>query len=43
MSGHSIKLQFHVFERSQVSHNGLDFYKNFGIYSINCKDYMLET
>jgi len=32
-----------MFERSQVNHNGLDFHKIFGIYSINCKVYMLET
>ncbi len=32
MSGHSLKLQFCMFERSQVKHNSLDCHNFFGIY-----------
>jgi hypothetical protein len=29
VSGHSLKLQFYILERSQVKHNNLDCYKFF--------------
>jgi hypothetical protein len=40
VNGHSLKLQFYMFERSQVKHNSLDCHKIFGIFFINCKVYM---
>jgi hypothetical protein len=34
MNGHSLKLHFCTFEKSQVKHNNLDCHKFFGIFSI---------
>jgi hypothetical protein len=43
MSGHSIKLHFCMFERSQVKHNSLDVIMFFRIFSINYKIYMFQA
>jgi hypothetical protein len=43
MSRHSLKLNFCMFERSQVKHNNLDCQKKIGIFFINYKDYMLKS
>ncbi len=43
VNGHSIKLHFWMFKRSQMKHNILDYQKKFGIFFINCKDYMLKA
>ncbi len=43
VSGHSLKLHFCMFERSQMKHNSLDYHNFFGIFSINCKVYMFKT
>jgi hypothetical protein len=29
VNGHSLKLQFYIFERSQVKHNSLDYHNYF--------------
>ncbi len=42
MSGHSLKLRFFMFERSQIKHNSFDYHNFFGIFFINCKVYMLK-
>jgi len=34
MNGHSLKLHFCTFEKSQVKHNNLDCHKFFGMFSI---------
>jgi hypothetical protein len=39
VSGHSLKLHFCMFEKSQGKHNKLDYYSYFGIFSINYKIY----
>jgi len=39
----SLKLNFCIFERSQVKHNNLDCNNCFGIFFINCKVYMLKA
>jgi hypothetical protein len=43
VDGHSLKLHFCMFERSQGKHNSLDYHNFFGIFSINCKVYMLKA
>jgi hypothetical protein len=43
VSGHSLKLRFYVFERSQAKHNNLDYHNVFGIFFNNCKIYMLKV
>ncbi len=42
MNGHSLKLHFYMFEKSQVKHNNLDTHIFLGIFSINYKVYMLK-
>jgi hypothetical protein len=41
VSGHSLKLHFSMFERSQGKHNSLDCHKR--IWNINCKFYMFKV
>jgi hypothetical protein len=43
ISGHSLKLHFCMFERSQGKRNSLDCHIVFGIFSINCKVYMFKV
>ncbi len=43
VSGHSLKLYFCMFKRSQVKHNSLNCHNFFGIFVINCKVYMLKA
>jgi len=43
VNGHSLKLHFCIFEKSQVKHNSLDCHYFFGIFFINCKFYMLKV
>jgi hypothetical protein len=43
MSGHSLKLHFCMFERSQGKHNSFDCHKFLGIFFINCKVYMVKA
>jgi len=43
VSGHSLKLHFCMFERSQRKFNSLDCHKFFIIFSINCKVYMFKV
>jgi hypothetical protein len=43
VSGHSLKLHFCMFERSQVKNNSLDCHKFFGIFFINYKAYILKV
>jgi hypothetical protein len=43
VNGHSLKLHFYMFERSQMKHNNLDYDNVFGVFSINCKVYMLKV
>jgi hypothetical protein len=37
VSGHSLKLHFGMFEKSQMKHNSFDCHNFFGIFYINCK------
>jgi hypothetical protein len=39
----SLKLHFFMFERSQMKHNSLDCHNFFGLFSINCKVYILKA
>ncbi len=43
VNGHSLKLHFCIFERSQVKHNNLDYNKFFEVFFINCKFYMFKA
>jgi hypothetical protein len=43
MNGHSLKLHYYMFERSQVKDNNLDCHNVFGIFSMNCKAYMFKV
>jgi hypothetical protein len=43
VSGHSLKLYFCLFEKSQGKHNNLECQKKIGIFSIDCKVYMLKA
>ncbi len=43
VSGHSLKLHFYMFERSQMKHNNLDCHNVFGVFSINLKVYILKA
>jgi len=40
MNGHSLKLHFYMFKKSQMKHNSLDYHIFWGIFSINCKFYI---
>jgi hypothetical protein len=42
VNGHSLKLHFSMFKRSQVKHNSLDCHNFFGMFSINCNVYMFK-
>jgi len=43
VSGHSLKLHFCMFERSQMKHNNLNYHNVFGIFSIYYAVYMLKA
>jgi hypothetical protein len=43
VNGHPLKLYFCMFEKSQGKHNSLDFHFFGGIFSINCKFYMVKA
>jgi hypothetical protein len=43
VSGHSLKLHFDMFEISQEKHISSDYHTIFGIFSINCKIYILKA
>jgi hypothetical protein len=43
MNGHSLKLHFCMFEKSQVQHNSLDCHNFFGIFSLIEKCSKLDT
>jgi hypothetical protein len=43
MNGHSLKLYFCMFEKSQMKHNNLSCHKFFGIFFINRNIYMLKV
>ncbi len=43
VSGHFFKLHFCAFEKSQAKYNSFDCHNVFGIFSINCKVYMLNV
>jgi hypothetical protein len=42
-SGHSLKLHFCMFEKSQRKHNSLDYHFFLEIFSINYKIYMFKA
>jgi hypothetical protein len=42
MNGHSLKLHFCMFEKSQMKHNSLDCHNFFKIFFINFKVYVLK-
>ncbi len=42
VNGHCSKLHFYMYEKSQTKHNSLEYHNVFGIFSINCKVYILK-
>jgi hypothetical protein len=43
VNGHSLKVHFCMFKKSQGKQNSLDYHKILGIFSINYKNYMFKA